>query len=177
MKKIFFLLLLVLPVFASGQESKTPATLKSALLEQLRSTHNNKDWFVPANVAVDGLTAEQAKWTDGKGNHSVGQLTNHLVFWDTRALEDFKGVAHAKFNGNNDETFNNFDAKQWSELTKRLDQVMTDWENAVQAADDAKVAKWATMISNISTHNAYHVGQIVFVRKEQGAWDPDKGVK
>ena len=86
-------------------------------------------------------------------------------------------MAHAKFNGNNDETFNNFDAKQWSELTKQLDQVMTDWENAVQAADDEKVAKWATMISDIATHNAYHVGQIVYVRKEQGSWDPEKGVK
>lgn len=177
MKKTYLLLLLLLPMYASGQESKTPATLKSALLAQLRSTHNNKDWFVPANVAVEGLTAEQARWTDGKGNHSVGMLTYHLVFWDTRALEDFKGVAHAKFDGNNDETFNNFDAKQWSDLTKRLDQVMTDWENAVQAADDEKVAKWATMISNVSTHNAYHIGQIVFVRKEQGVWDPDKGVK
>jgi hypothetical protein len=177
MKHLLFALLVALPLHGYGQESKTPATLKSALLEQLRSTHNKKDWFVPANVAVAGLTAEQAKWTDGKGNHSVGQLTYHLVFWDTRALEDFKGVAHAKFDGNNDETFNNFDAKQWSDLTKKLDQVMTDWENAVQAADDAKVAKWATMISNISTHNAYHIGQIVFVRKEQGVWDPDKGVK
>lgn len=177
MKHLFFVLLVALPLGAYGQESKTPATLKSALLEQLRSTHNKKDWFVPANVAVDGMTAEQAKWTDGKGNHSVGMLTNHLVFWDTRALEDFKGVAHAKFNGNNEETFNNFDAKQWSELTKKLDQVMTDWETAVQSADDEKVAKWAGMISNISTHNAYHIGQIVFVRKEQGSWDPEKGVK
>jgi hypothetical protein len=177
MKHVFFAMFLALSLSAYAQEAKTRATLKSTLLEQLRSTHNNKDWFVPANVAVDGMTAEQAKWTDGKGNHSVGMLTNHLVFWDTRALEDFKGVAHAKFNGNNDETFNNFDSKQWSELTKRLDQVMTDWENAVQAADDEKVAKWATMISNVSTHNAYHIGQIVIVSKEQGAWDPDKGVK
>ena len=35
------------------------------------------DWFVCANVAVQGLTGEQANWSDGK-NHSVGQLVNHI---------------------------------------------------------------------------------------------------
>jgi hypothetical protein len=32
-------------------------------------------------------------------------------------------------------------------------------------------------LKNIGTHNAYHIGQIVYVRKEQGTWDPEKGVK
>src|SRR4051794_26936180 len=64
---------LCLPLFA--QDQKAP-TLKSILLEQLRTTHNQKDWFVDANTAVAGLTPEQASWTDGKGNHSVGQLAN-----------------------------------------------------------------------------------------------------
>ena len=32
-------------------------------------------------------------------------------------------------------------------------------------------------LSHISTHNAYHIGQMVFVRKLQGAWEPEKGVK
>ena len=38
-----------------GQTQKVP-TLKSILLEQLRTTHNQKDWFVPVNVALEGLT-------------------------------------------------------------------------------------------------------------------------
>jgi hypothetical protein len=33
------------------------------------------------------------------------------------------------------------------------------------------------MIAHIGAHNAYHIGQIVFVRKEQGSLDPAKGVK
>jgi hypothetical protein len=35
----------------------------------------------------------------------------------------------------------------------------------------------APTIANICTHNAYHIGQIVYVRKLQGSWNPDKGVK
>ena len=48
-------------------------TLKAVLLEQLRSTHNKAEWFVPANTAVAGLTPAQASWTDKSGNHSEVQ--------------------------------------------------------------------------------------------------------
>jgi hypothetical protein len=54
---------------------------------------------------------------------------------------------------------------------------MTDWEQAVDGADDKKVALWASTIAHIGTHNAYHIGQMVYVRKLQGVWDPNKGVK
>jgi uncharacterized damage-inducible protein DinB len=166
-----------IPALAQTQPPKPPATLKSILLEQLRSTHDHAEWFVPANTAVEGLTAEQAKWTDGKGNHSVGQLTYHLVFWNREMLAKFKGEKKDTFNGNNEETFNNFNSAQWTDLVKQLDQVMTDWEKAVEQADDAAISKGASLIAHVGAHNAYHIGQIIYVRKEQGSWDPNKGVK
>jgi uncharacterized damage-inducible protein DinB len=177
MKRIALLLLLSLPLCAHSQNQKPPATLKGVLLEQLRTTHNKEDWFVPANVAVAGLTADQAKWTPGNGNHSVGQLTYHLVFWNTQELARFKGEQPPKFSGNNNETFNNFDSKQWSNLVKQLDNVLTEWEKAVEAADDKKIEAFASEIAHVGAHNAYHIGQIVYVRKLQGSWDPSKGVK
>jgi uncharacterized damage-inducible protein DinB len=163
--------------FHAYAESPKAVTLRSILLEQLRTTHNEKDWFVPIDVAVEGLTAEQANWKDGSGNHSVGQLTNHLLFWNRRELAKFKREPEAKFSGNNDETFNNFDAKKWNDTVKQLDQVMTELESLVETADDTKLQTWASEIAHIGTHNAYHVGQMIFVRKLQGSWNPEKGVK
>jgi len=179
MNKTILAVALSLAVTAAGAQNTPPAptTLKSVLLEQLRTTHNSQDWFASGNTAIAGLTADQAKWTDGKGNHSVGQLTYHLVFWNKRSLMRFKGGKPGQFSGNNDETFNNFSTEQWADLVKQFDQVMTEWEKAVEAADDATVAKNASLIAHIGTHNAYHIGQIVYVRKEQGSWDPSKGVK
>jgi len=177
MRQIVAFLILSVAVHGYGQDQKKPATLRSVLLDQLRSTHNQKDWFVDANTAVAGLSAEQARWTDGKGNHSVGQLTYHLIYWDARNLAKFRGETLAKFSGDNDETFNQFDAKNWAETVRQLDQVMTEWEKAVEGADDKKLEEWAPIISRIATHNAYHIGEIVFVRKEQGSWDSSKGVK
>ena len=178
MKHLLAVILLAgaLPMSAQDSKPQPPPTAKSILLDQLRSTHNKAEWFVPANTAVDGLTAEQANWTDGKGSHSVGQLATHLVFWNRRYLRKFNGEPEEKFSGNNDETFTRFDSKQWSATVKDLDAVMTEWEKAVEAADDAKLASWYTMLANIAAHNAYHIGQIVYVRKEQGSWDPSKGV-
>ena len=174
---LIFLVLVVTASFSSAFAQDKPMTLKAVLLEQLRTTHNKAEWFVPANTAVAGLTPAQASWTDKSGNHSVGQLATHLVFWDRESLAKFKGEKPAKFDGNNDETFNNFDEKSWNDTVKQLDQVMTDWEQAVESADDAKIALWASTIAHVGAHNAYHIGQMVYVRKLQGVWDPNKGVK
>ena len=103
--------------------------------------------------------------------------SSDLVFWNSQELAKFKGEQPAKFSGNNDETFNSFDAKQWNATIQQFDKVLTDWEKAVEAADEKKLETWASTIAHIGTHNAYHVGQIIFVRKEQGSWDPSKGVK
>ena len=171
MKNIIFLLALI-SISGSAQKSGT----KAVLLEQLKGTHNVKNWFVPVNVAVEGLTAEKAAWKDG-GNHSVGQLAYHILFWNERVLQDLKGEKKASFSGNNDETFDNFDQGQWNNVVKRLDQVLTGIENWVENATEEQLTKNAGTVANVSAHNAYHTGQIISVRKAQGSWDAEKGVK
>lgn len=177
MGRLVLLLLLTVPLAAVGQNKKPPTTLRAVLLEQLRTTHNEEDWFVPASIAVEGLTAEQAKWSPGNGNQSVGQLAYHLWYWDTRTLAQFKGEKPTAFDGNNNETFDNFTTAQWDDLVKKLNQVLTDWEKSVETADDQKLAENASFIAHVGAHNAYHIGQILYVRKLQGVWNPDKGVK
>lgn len=175
-KRVPFLLLLLLAIPVSAQDKK-PTTLREVLLAELKSTHGAEEWFVPANIAVKGLTAEQASWTDGKGNHSVGQLAYHLVFWNRRNLQALKGEKPEKFSGNNDETFDQFDSKKWNETVQQLDEVMNELEKWLETADEAKLKESAQVFTHISTHNAYHIGQIIYVRKEQGSWDPKNGVR
>ena len=177
MQRLIFLLLLTLPLGAFAQSKTPPTTLRGVLLEQLRTTHDQEDWFVPANVAVAGLTAEQANWTPGHVGHSVGQLAYHLWFWDGRALARFNGEKVSDFTASNDTTFDNFNPAQWDDLVKKLNQVMADWEKAVETADDQKLAANASLIAHVGAHNAYHLGQILYVRKLEGVWDPSKGVK
>jgi DinB superfamily len=182
----------LLPMWlVTGVRAQAPAQpkatdLRSVLLEQLHSTHDKAEWFVPLDTAVDGLTPDQVRWVPkagGRGDmHSVGQLVAHLIYWNERSLAQLKGETPAKFSGNNEETFVGYDANtltaaQWVALVARLNQVLTGYEQWVQTADNAKLAAAASTIAHVGTHNAYHTGEIVYVRKLQGSWNPDKGVK
>jgi len=158
--------------------------MRSLLLSELHSSHDKAEWFTPVNTAVAGLSAEQAKWiphnaqgkVDPNANHSVGMLTHHLVFWNENVLAQIKGEKPAN-PSSNDATFNHFDAAHWNELVQRLDRVMKNLEDAVEKMPEDKLPKAASVISHICTHNAYHTGQILYVRKLQGSWNPENGVK
>ncbi|MDQ6809682.1 MAG: DinB family protein [Verrucomicrobiota bacterium] len=157
--------------------SKATPTLKSVLLEQLRGTHNQEEWFVPVKIAIEGLTPEQAAWKDETENHSIVQLVNHLTFWNRQQLAKFRGENPPAFSGDNKETFSGLDKTSWDASVKELDDVLIAWEQGIEEADEAKLAKWSSTIAKISTHNAYHTGQIIYIRKLRKNWDPAKGVK
>jgi len=174
MRKLMILVLLATSVVAVGQDAKTPATLKSILLQELRETHNQKNWFVSEKEAAGGLTGEQAAASDGKV-HSVGQLVQHLNYWNSNALARFKGEKKSA-TSDNDETFK-FDPKQWDATQKQYDEIMTEMEKLVESADDATLGKIAPTVARVAQHNAYHIAEMVTVRKMQGTWNPENGVK
>jgi hypothetical protein len=170
------LALLFLIVFAETTAQKQVLT-KGILLTQLRKTHTEKDWFVPLSIALQDVTAEQATWKDESGNHSIAELTAHLIFWNERNLMRMKGEIVSDFDGSNDDTFEAARQGDWNIMVKRLDQILREMENVIENAGEEKPRDWYDRIALISTHNAYHAGQIVFVRKLQRSWDSSKGVR
>ncbi|HEY2797507.1 MAG TPA: DinB family protein [Thermoanaerobaculia bacterium] len=171
-------LALLLPAVPAQKPPSPPPTLKSVLLDQLKSTHNQQDWFVPASKSVAGLTAEQANWKQGDANHSIAQLVQHLVFWNRAQLAKMKREKGPAYSGDNKETFAGpLDKAAWEKAAADLDAVLSDMEKWIEVADDQTLQKWYDTIAHISAHNAYHTGQILYIRKQQGSWDPEKGVK
>jgi hypothetical protein len=162
---------------ARSEERSQAADWQKFLHQQLKATHTNKDRFVPANIAVQGLTAEQASWADGHGNHSIGKLAYHLAFCNAQELAIFKGETPAKYGEKNHETFSRFDEKQWSETVQQLDQVMLDLEKYVEPADEKGLDKNGSMIATLAMHDAYHIRQIIYIRRLQGSWKTEMGVK
>jgi hypothetical protein len=62
---------------------------------------------------------------------------------------------------------------------------MNEWRGLIEQADESKFSEpvptnttriWADLIADVNAHNAYHGGQILLLRKLQGAWNPEKGV-
>ncbi len=176
--------LLLTPLAFAQQQKPQPMNLREVLLKQLHSTHDKAEWFVPLDTAVANLTPDQVRWVP-KSNaqmHSVAQLVAHLVYWNENALATLHGQKPAPYSGNNEDTFVGYDVNkitpaEWTALVARLDRCLTGLEQWVQSASDADLAKGANTIAHVGTHNAYHTGEIVYVRKLQGSWDPSKGVK
>jgi hypothetical protein len=83
----------------------------------------------------------------------------------------------AKYSGKNDETFSDFDAKKRKQTVEQLDKVMADLEKFVKTDDEKTIEQNAPMIERLGTRNAYHIGQIIYVRRLQGSWNPEIGVK
>jgi uncharacterized damage-inducible protein DinB len=166
----------LVPAGASAADKPAP-TLRTILLDQLKSTHTSEEWFVPAALALADLTPEQANWSPGGESHSVAQLATHLVFWNQRVLDQFRGTPQKDFGGDNKETFTPVDATTWPATIAKLDEILKEMEQVIEAADEAKLAAMAPTVAHVSTHNAYHLGQILYVRKLHGMWNPEKGVK
>lgn len=159
--------------------------MKTFLLGQLAATHNKANWFVPLCTALDGLSAEDATWKVANIDNSIAQIVYHLFFWNERYLQRFKGSEFPYMVDGNDSTFVVPETMAWEELVSAADAVLVEFSQAIAEADDAKLsqpvfadrdATWLETIGAINTHNAYHTGQIVFLRKLQGSWDRAKGV-
>ncbi|TDQ18461.1 DinB family protein [Algoriphagus boseongensis] len=175
MKNLFYFLAIMLLV--SCQKTENENNLHLFLEGQLLNSHSKAEWFVPMNDALKGLSLEQANWKDSSENHSIAQLASHLLFWNKRLLYSYQGQNVEEFEGDNRETFAQLDSLTWSTTLKELDQVMIDWEAEVASAEDKQLADWTTTIANISAHNAYHTGQIIYIRKMKGWWDSSQGVQ
>ncbi|OOG76413.1 DinB family protein [Algoriphagus sp. A40] len=175
MNKLFpFLFILLL---FCCQEKVPEGNIRSVLEEQLINSHSKAEWFVPINNAVKGLSVEQANWKDSTENHSIAQLTSHLLFWNRRLLNSFQGNKEEEYKGKNTETFSQLDSTTWAKTVEELDLVMKTWESEVTKASDEQLKEWTTSIANISSHNAYHTGQILYIRKMKGWWDASQGVQ
>ncbi len=157
-------------------------TAKEILIEQLKACYDETNWFVTAETALDGLTDKQADWKVENLDNSIREEVNHLSYWNERWLRRFRGE-RVEDAPENSETF--FDEKDWQTAKERFFKILADWKNVLSETNEEKLsetvseeygATWFVPISNINLHNAYHIGQIVILRKLQGSWNKSKGV-
>ena len=160
---------------------------KETLLTQYDRCYNENGWFVAVRNALEGVTAEQAAWKPEGSDNSIWESMSHIRYYNNAYLQRFKGVDYKYDVADNDETFRSGDLseEQWQAEVAKFDSIMTEWRGLIEAADESKFdeiisaensANWAELIANVNAHNAYHGGQILLLRKLQGAWDPEKGV-
>jgi len=176
MKHTLPLILFAFTLPALGQDAKHRHHLRSEYFAGATPLHAHPSRLVRARQHRRRRPDRRAGQLDGRQGRIIPSANWRFILSSGIAgtWPGSRGRPLEKFNGRNDETFTSFDSKQWSATVKQLDEVMTEWEKAVEAADEAKLKSWYSTIAHIGAHNAYHIGQIIYVRKEQGCWYPKK---
>ena len=147
--------------------------VKELLLAQLNACHENT-WFVSLLNSIDGLTEEQANWKPNETTNSIFEIVNHLLFYNQRFLNRFKDIPNDKNVDNN--TFKNKEELNWNDTVKWINEIMSEWKDAVKEADTNKLDDRASELAHLTIHTTYHTGQIIYIRKLQGIWNPKNGV-
>ncbi len=150
--------------------------MESTLLNKLyRTTYDTTEWFVSFQKATKGLTHELA--TQKQKGETIFGIVAHLVYWNGRLLNKMKGLPQSgPMQIDNEKTFTESAYKTWEELLVKAEEVFVDWAKHLETITE-KDSEYFTFIANSCTHNAYHIGQIVTLRKLQGSWNKEEGVK
>ncbi|MDQ3020234.1 MAG: DinB family protein [Bacteroidota bacterium] len=154
-------------------------TTKELFLGQFNACYDEENWFKTLKESLEELTPEQVSWKDGSSNHSIFQLVHHLIFWNERYLFRFKDIPLTEMKTSDADPTFEINIENWDSTLKKLGEVMSELRDVFKNADEEKLQSspfkdsndpWYSVIANINIHNAYHIGQIVYIRKLQGSW-------
>ena len=157
--------------FCSCSEKEKISELKPLLTEQLKYSHTDENWFVPTKIAITGLTVDQSNWNDSTENHSIGELVSHLTFWNEMYLKSLNGEDFSDFDMDNEITFKIYSEKEWKNVVTKLDSIHTELEQMTSKASENQLSERAYDVLTMTAHNAYHTGQIIYIRKRNGWWN------
>lgn len=143
-------------------------TIRSILLEQLEAVYDRNHWFVCFEIAVKDLTEAEVH-RKGEDGHSIFELVHHLYFYNERYLCKFLGEEVQELPRNYN-TFQARDAMDWSECIADFRKVMLKFRKEITACSEEKLTKWGGTLTHLFIHNAYHIGQIVSIRKQKKWW-------
>ncbi|TCZ80751.1 DinB family protein [Paenibacillus albiflavus] len=148
---------------------------KDILADQLLANANDPSFYIPFSESVANLSEEEAFWKPNDESNSIAEIVQHLLYWnETWQLRYEKSHVNAVAPiGDNNKSFIVPKNKRFADLKECLLKVLLQWQDLLtEEKVESEVngfpvtAKWWGILGNISTHNAYHIGQIVYIRKQ-----------
>ncbi len=150
------------------------------LRKMISDALSGKGAHVATKNAFDGLDWKLAG-TQTEGVPSIFQLLNHVLYWNEWVVKWLAGKTppvpkHAPGGWPGKTAPQN--AAEWKQALKRFRQTVQVMARASQQTDLLAKDRSRTrleMLQAIASHNSYHIGQVVLLRKQLGAWPPPAG--
>lgn len=155
-------------------ESFTTASPKAieGLIEEWSS-------FTPASRALDGLTPEQAVTKLEGWPHSIAEVVAHMLCWQRNDLATIQAGVEPPVTPA--ENWPVVTSEDWPRLKEEflasLEQsreVARHPENLDRLILGGRIGVGLRLVW-FTGHNAYHLGQVVLMRRMIGAWPPPGG--
>ncbi|GAF11653.1 hypothetical protein JCM19046_2610 [Bacillus sp. JCM 19046] len=151
---------------------------KDVILTQLGAVHDQSGWFVSLKAALSNITKEEATRQTKDDSNSIKGIVHHLIYYNERYLQRIKGITNEDSHIDSiAETFTNREELSWSDAAQKLDGVLDEWKQIVTEVDVNIFEKYVPDLTHLTIHNAYHIGQIVEIRKQQGSWEARFGIR
>ncbi|MCM3238811.1 DinB family protein [Heyndrickxia oleronia] len=152
---------------------------KDVLSDQLLANANDPSWYLPFSDSVENLSEEEALWKPNENSNSIAEIVQHLLYWNetwqTRYQKSHLNAVPSI--GNNNNSFIIPENKTFNDLKEELLKVLLQWQDLLtEEKIESNVigfpvpAQWWAILGNVATHNAYHIGQIIYIRKLQKSW-------
>ncbi|MEK0317423.1 DinB family protein [Cohnella sp. 56] len=154
---------------------------RELLLHSYDVGYDQDDWYPPLKNALSGVSEGQADWKPaGEAVNSIRQTVHHLLYYKQRLLRELRGEPQPAGSDEltNDDTFEAaaLGSPSWEEAVRLLEDThLAVREALAERSDEAleqpipKTRAWM-YADSIIRHEAYHVGQIIQLRKLQGSW-------
>jgi uncharacterized damage-inducible protein DinB len=161
----------------------------------LRELVYGKGAHVDPVACVEDISAELAARTVAGYPHSIGQIVEHMNYWIDYDLGKIAGdkrpypekaieswPTHPKPGTINDADAWKATTRRFTELLARVARLAESdaatLEKKIQHLGPGQSPRESTvhaMLWQIAAHNSYHAGQIALLRRQSGAWPPERG--
>lgn len=144
---------------------------KQAMVEQWDEFCKKNTWFAGIENAFDGLTPQQATWkpdasVGGASRHSIWQILNHISYWRevvakrtvTKEQPPEDEIARMNWEEPAEPT-----ESAWQKSRERLSRSHQLIREVIESG-----ALTYDKFKYVIPHDAYHVGQAMYLRAMQG---------
>ncbi|MDR7071628.1 DinB family protein [Fictibacillus barbaricus] len=160
---------------------------------------NTETWFLPLESALEGLNSTDASWQPpGEGN-TIWQIVNHLNYYNAVLVRQINDKTPQEKTSTNKATFgdigkpadskwkeilavNTFgeipdprESEKWKAAVAETHLIFGDLRKSLAQMNDSELGdELIGVLARQILHNVYHIGQIVFIRKQQGSWPKER---
>jgi uncharacterized damage-inducible protein DinB len=139
-----------------------------------------EEWssFTPASRALDGLTSEQAMTKLENWPHSIAEVVAHMLCWQKNDIATIETGVEPEVTP--EENWPAVTKEDWPHLKDEFlaslakSREMAQTQNLDRLILGGRFSVGLRMVW-FTGHNAYHLGQVVFMRRILGAWPPPGG--